>query len=192
MILALGLFAIDRLGSAIQEIRINQNPFSAQYDDVYHSTEGGLAQAQHVFLGGNGLPGAWQGKGAFTIVETGSGSATRWPIYGAQLRGYFKEVGLEVEFAPAPASNGVMQQLASGSYPMGAGSPIDALRAIDKGAPISMLRIESAQAPYEVFARKSIGKLADLRGKTIMVDAARGGIFRGDTAEIEMRDAVLA
>ena len=48
-------------------------PFSAQYDDVYHSTEGGLAQAQHVFLGGNGLPGALQGKSAFTIVETGFG-----------------------------------------------------------------------------------------------------------------------
>lgn len=48
-------------------------PFSAQYDDVYHSPEGGLAQAQHVFLGGNGLPGAWQGKNAFTIVETGFG-----------------------------------------------------------------------------------------------------------------------
>ncbi|WP_296223432.1 bifunctional tRNA (5-methylaminomethyl-2-thiouridine)(34)-methyltransferase MnmD/FAD-dependent 5-carboxymethylaminomethyl-2-thiouridine(34) oxidoreductase MnmC [Ralstonia sp. UBA689] len=48
-------------------------PFSAQYDDVYHSTEGGLAQAQHVFLGGNGLPGAWQSKGAFTVVETGFG-----------------------------------------------------------------------------------------------------------------------
>ena len=42
------------------------------------------------------------------------------------------------------------------------------------GAPISMLRIESAQAPYEVFAKKSIAKLADLKGKIIMVDAARG------------------
>ncbi|UCF25886.1 MAG: bifunctional tRNA (5-methylaminomethyl-2-thiouridine)(34)-methyltransferase MnmD/FAD-dependent 5-carboxymethylaminomethyl-2-thiouridine(34) oxidoreductase MnmC, partial [Ralstonia sp.] len=47
--------------------------FSTQYDDVNHSTEGGLAQARHVFLGGNGLPGAWQGEGAFAIVETGFG-----------------------------------------------------------------------------------------------------------------------
>ena len=108
-----------------------------------------------------------------TIVETGSGSATRWPIYGAQLRGYFKDVGLEVEFVPAPASNAVMQQLAAGSAPMGAASPIDALRAIDKGAPISLLRIESTQAPYEVFAKKSIAKLADLKGKTIMIGGAR-------------------
>ena len=31
-------------------------PFSPRYGDVYHSTRGGLAQARHVFLGGNGLP----------------------------------------------------------------------------------------------------------------------------------------
>ena len=32
-------------------------PYSEAYGDVYHSAEGGLAQARHVFLGGNGLPG---------------------------------------------------------------------------------------------------------------------------------------
>lgn len=58
---------------ATPQLTSDGTPFSAQYDDVYHSTEGGLAQAQHVFLGGNGLPGEWQGKGAFTIVETGFG-----------------------------------------------------------------------------------------------------------------------
>ncbi|MCO5398693.1 bifunctional tRNA (5-methylaminomethyl-2-thiouridine)(34)-methyltransferase MnmD/FAD-dependent 5-carboxymethylaminomethyl-2-thiouridine(34) oxidoreductase MnmC [Ralstonia soli] len=58
---------------ATPQLTSDGTPFSAQYDDVYHSTEGGLAQAQHVFLGGNGLPSAWQGKGAFTIVETGFG-----------------------------------------------------------------------------------------------------------------------
>ncbi|ANJ72302.1 bifunctional tRNA (5-methylaminomethyl-2-thiouridine)(34)-methyltransferase MnmD/FAD-dependent 5-carboxymethylaminomethyl-2-thiouridine(34) oxidoreductase MnmC [Ralstonia insidiosa] len=58
---------------ATPQLTSDGTPFSAQYDDVYHSTEGGLAQAQHVFLGGNALPGAWQGKNAFTIVETGFG-----------------------------------------------------------------------------------------------------------------------
>jgi tRNA 5-methylaminomethyl-2-thiouridine biosynthesis bifunctional protein len=58
---------------ATPQLTSDGTPFSAQYDDVYHSAEGGLAQAQHVFLGGNGLPGAWRGKGAFTIVETGFG-----------------------------------------------------------------------------------------------------------------------
>lgn len=48
-------------------------PYSPRYDDVYHSTAGGLAQARHVFLGGNGLPGNWAGREQFVIVETGFG-----------------------------------------------------------------------------------------------------------------------
>ncbi|AGW89859.1 FAD-dependent cmnm(5)s(2)U34 oxidoreductase [Ralstonia pickettii DTP0602] len=48
-------------------------PYSPRYDDVYHSTEGGLAQAAHVFLGGNALPQGWAGKHQFVIVETGFG-----------------------------------------------------------------------------------------------------------------------
>jgi tRNA 5-methylaminomethyl-2-thiouridine biosynthesis bifunctional protein len=48
-------------------------PFSSEFGDIYHSEAGGLAQARYVFLGGNGLPGRWQGRGAFTILETGFG-----------------------------------------------------------------------------------------------------------------------
>ena len=48
-------------------------PFSEAYGDVYHSAEGGPAQARHVFLRGNGLPGRWRGRRAFTILETGFG-----------------------------------------------------------------------------------------------------------------------
>ena len=48
-------------------------PVSEKYGDVYHSAAGGHAQAQHVFLAGNGLPGRWQGKETFLILETGFG-----------------------------------------------------------------------------------------------------------------------
>jgi tRNA 5-methylaminomethyl-2-thiouridine biosynthesis bifunctional protein len=48
-------------------------PFSEAYGDVYHSAEGGLAQARHVFLQGNGLPQRWRGRRGFTILETGFG-----------------------------------------------------------------------------------------------------------------------
>lgn len=49
--------------------------FCAPFNDIYHSASGGLAQARHVFLEGNGLPQRW-GAGAdarFTIIETGFG-----------------------------------------------------------------------------------------------------------------------
>lgn len=48
-------------------------PFSESYGDVYHSTAGGPDQARHVFLAGNGLPGRWQGRERFVILETGFG-----------------------------------------------------------------------------------------------------------------------
>lgn len=48
-------------------------PYSASFGDVYHSSDGGLEQARHVFLGGNGLPQSWRGHESFVIVETGFG-----------------------------------------------------------------------------------------------------------------------
>jgi len=48
-------------------------PFSPEYGDLYHSAQGGLAQAHHVFLRGNGLPERWAGAPRFAILETGFG-----------------------------------------------------------------------------------------------------------------------
>lgn len=35
-------------------------PFSKQYDDIYHSSEGGINQALYVFIDGNNLINRWQ------------------------------------------------------------------------------------------------------------------------------------
>ncbi|GAB3625655.1 bifunctional tRNA (5-methylaminomethyl-2-thiouridine)(34)-methyltransferase MnmD/FAD-dependent 5-carboxymethylaminomethyl-2-thiouridine(34)oxidoreductase MnmC [Pandoraea terrae] len=51
----------------------NGTPFSDDFGDVYHSVNGALGQARHVFLGGNGLPQRWRGREQFVIVETGFG-----------------------------------------------------------------------------------------------------------------------
>ena len=48
-------------------------PVSAAYGDVYHSADGGPAQARHVFLAGNDLPLRWAGRARFTVFETGFG-----------------------------------------------------------------------------------------------------------------------
>jgi tRNA 5-methylaminomethyl-2-thiouridine biosynthesis bifunctional protein len=48
-------------------------PYSEDFSDVYHSVDGGPAQAQAVFLAGNGLPQRWRGRRSFTILETGFG-----------------------------------------------------------------------------------------------------------------------
>lgn len=48
-------------------------PYAERFGDVYHSADGGLAQARHVFLGGNRLPQRWRGRERFTVLETGFG-----------------------------------------------------------------------------------------------------------------------
>ena len=47
--------------------------FSGEFQDVYHSSHGGLAQSRHVFLAGNRLPERWRGRDSFVILETGFG-----------------------------------------------------------------------------------------------------------------------
>ena len=63
----------SKLIPAILAFRDDGTPFSPPYDDIYHSAAGAFAQAEHVFLSGNGLPRRWRGRRLFTIVETGFG-----------------------------------------------------------------------------------------------------------------------
>ena len=107
-----------------------------------------------------------------TIGDVGSGSANHWPAYAAQAKGYFKEKNLDVEYVAAQSSSAAVQQLAAGSVEMAVGGLVDPVRAIDKGAPITLFRTEAMAAPYEVYARADIKTWTDLRKKTIMI----GGI----------------
>jgi tRNA 5-methylaminomethyl-2-thiouridine biosynthesis bifunctional protein len=52
----------------------NGIPFSADYDDIYHSDGGGPGQSRHVFLAGNRLPERWRNRDSFVILETGFGT----------------------------------------------------------------------------------------------------------------------
>lgn len=58
---------------AVPAATADGTPYSPLYDDIYHSAHGGLAQARHVFLGGNDLPARWIGAERFAILETGFG-----------------------------------------------------------------------------------------------------------------------
>ena len=62
-------------------------PYSEEFGDVYHSAGGGPAQALHVFLHGNDLPGRWAERERFTILETGFGAGinflTTWRTWRA-------------------------------------------------------------------------------------------------------------
>jgi tRNA 5-methylaminomethyl-2-thiouridine biosynthesis bifunctional protein len=73
------------------DILIGENgvPASPTYGDIYHSADGGLQQARSVFLQGCKLPGAWQDRTRFVILETGFGLGLNflatWQAYREQL-----------------------------------------------------------------------------------------------------------
>ncbi|MEX3956218.1 bifunctional tRNA (5-methylaminomethyl-2-thiouridine)(34)-methyltransferase MnmD/FAD-dependent 5-carboxymethylaminomethyl-2-thiouridine(34) oxidoreductase MnmC [Trinickia sp. EG282A] len=75
------------LRPATLAFRDDGTPYSPAYDDVYHSAAGALAQAQHVFIGGNGLPSRWRGRRLFTILETGFGLGGNFLATWAAWRG---------------------------------------------------------------------------------------------------------
>ncbi|MBI1282935.1 MAG: bifunctional tRNA (5-methylaminomethyl-2-thiouridine)(34)-methyltransferase MnmD/FAD-dependent 5-carboxymethylaminomethyl-2-thiouridine(34) oxidoreductase MnmC [Thiobacillus sp.] len=62
-------------------------PYSAAYGDIYHSADGAMGQAHHVFLQGCGLPAAWAGRAGFVVLETGFGTGlnfmTTWAAWQA-------------------------------------------------------------------------------------------------------------
>jgi tRNA 5-methylaminomethyl-2-thiouridine biosynthesis bifunctional protein len=60
-------------------------PYSKDYGDVYHSADGGPAQARAVFLAGNALPERWRGRDSFTVVETGFGLGLNFLVTCAAL-----------------------------------------------------------------------------------------------------------
>lgn len=60
--------------SKIIEWQYDKTPRSKVFDDVYFSSDDGLAESKAVFLNGIGAPEIWQNKNNFTINELGFGT----------------------------------------------------------------------------------------------------------------------
>src|SRR5580704_9298516 len=108
-----------------------------------------------------------------TMVTTGQGSAQEWPIFIAEAKGFMAENGVAPDLIAAPSTAAAMQLLAAGSSNLGSGGLTDPLRAIDKGAQISLLRVEAQVPPYSLWAKPGIKSIADLRGKLIILGGAK-------------------
>ena len=70
-------------------------PFSRAFGDVYHAVDGGLGQARHVFLGGNGLPERWKDRDRFVVFETGFGLGLN---FLATLQAWRREPGRKLHY----------------------------------------------------------------------------------------------
>jgi NitT/TauT family transport system substrate-binding protein len=108
-----------------------------------------------------------------TMVTTGKGSAQQWPIFIALAKGFMTENGVALDMVAAPSTAAAVQQLAAGSANLESGGLTDPLLAIDKGARIAMLRIETQVAPYSLWAKPAIKSIAELRHKLISIGGAK-------------------
>jgi tRNA 5-methylaminomethyl-2-thiouridine biosynthesis bifunctional protein len=63
-------------------------PVASDFDDVYFSNDGGMAETDYVFLQQNGLPQRWQthNKPAFHIIETGFGTGANFLLSWLRFR----------------------------------------------------------------------------------------------------------
>jgi NitT/TauT family transport system substrate-binding protein len=110
--------------------------------------------------------------GAETIIAGGvsSGSTNLWPIHIGIRKGFFQAADIRVDLVFAQSNASVIQQLAANSINVSVGSGlVDPIRAVDKGAPVALIRIETQKPPYALLARPAIRSIADLKGKIVSV-----------------------
>jgi NitT/TauT family transport system substrate-binding protein len=108
-------------------------------------------------------PAAWGTDTISTGLVSGS-PALYWPAEIGRAKEMFAAEGLTIDAVYVPSSGGIVQQLSGGSLNMGVAGLVDPIRAIEKGAPIALIRIEGAVPPYSLIAKPEIKRIEDLRG----------------------------
>ena len=90
-----------------------------------------------------------------TIGLVGATGPTHWPIHIGLKKGYYDAEGVKLDLVFIQSSGAVMQQLAAGSLDAALSAGLaDPIHAIDRGAPISIVRLEMQLAPYALNAKK--------------------------------------
>src|SRR5580692_766602 len=114
---------------------------------------------------------------AADVISVGSVDATSanlWPLHIAAKNGYFDAANLKIDLVFSQSNASVIQQLAAGSYSVApSAGMVDPIRAIDKGAPVALVRIVIQAPPYALLARHEIKKIEDLKGKIISIGGAK-------------------
>src|SRR6185369_16568112 len=99
-------------------------------------------------------PMAARAADSVTIGLVGSTGPTHWPIYIGLKKGYYAAEDIKLDLVFIQSSGAVLQQLAAGSLDTVLSAGItDPVNAIDKGAPIAIVRLEMQLAPYAVNAK---------------------------------------
>jgi NitT/TauT family transport system substrate-binding protein len=116
--------------------------------------------------------GAQSVKAAETISTgmIGAANAVGWPWYIGIAKGFFADAGINLDIIYVPTASGLVQQLSAGSLDMVADvGVVEPIHAVEKGAPVGLLRIVGQVSAYEMMAKPTIATVKDLKGKTICI-----------------------
>jgi NitT/TauT family transport system substrate-binding protein len=116
--------------------------------------------------------GASSGMAAETIATgmIGAANAVGWPWYIAIQKGFFAEQGITLDVVYVPTASGLVQQLSAGSLDIVADvGVVEPIHAVEKGAPVGLIRIIGQVSAYEMVAKPTIATIKDLKGKTICI-----------------------
>src|ERR1700757_4073885 len=116
--------------------------------------------------------GAPSAKATETISTgmIGAANAVGWPWYIGIQKGFFADAGINLDIIYVPTASGLVQQLSAGSLDIVADvGVVEPIHAVEKGAPVALLRIIGQISAYELVAKPSIASVKDLKGKTICI-----------------------
>jgi NitT/TauT family transport system substrate-binding protein len=110
---------------------------------------------------------------AADTIETGligAPNAVGWPWYIGMQKGFFTEAGINLDLIYVPTASGLVQQLSAGSLDIVADvGVVEPIHAVQKGAPVGLIRIVGQVSAYEMLAKPDIASIKDLKGKTICI-----------------------
>ena len=109
-----------------------------------------------------------------TFISVGSSSANFWPSSVAIEKGFFAAADITPDVVFAQSNAAVIQQVAAGSAQISTNSGlVDPIRAIEKGAPLALVRVEMQAPPYSLLAKPGIKSIGELKGKMVSVGGAK-------------------
>jgi NitT/TauT family transport system substrate-binding protein len=109
---------------------------------------------------------------AETIVTgmIGAPNAAGWVWYVGTHKGFFADAGLNLDLVYVPTAAGLVQQLSAGSLDIvGDVGVVEPVHAVEKGAPVALIRIIGRVSAYAMLAKPGIASIKELKGKTVCI-----------------------
>lgn len=98
-----------------------------------------------------------------------------WPVYAAQAMGFWEKAGVQVDIKVTGSSAHQLEELKKGGYDIGFQQVDHIVRGVEQGADLFIFMSQSHAPELSLIVAPDVHKIADLKGKVIVVDGARTG-----------------